>query len=292
MHHDVLEGSCLPEEDIEAVKCIDPATLQTWCMSRVADYRKRIAAVRQRQESLRKEFYTFSDETHDTSSPTANAGHAEEEDPTGISTLGVDELKSRVRALRTLYNTAAPINRYLPAELLMSIFAMLGPTAHRSRRRGVSYPKLFRICRFWRTLLLQATEFWASMLATRHDVTHLSARRLRLYEMALQHSCNRALSLSLYRCPERLVDAIIPHAHRIIELEVTTEECTDDPVVNRLLATAMPMLQRLEVTPWEGFDSPRTYTMSQSTVPSHHMQFSDIAYVHHDLATITRGDRY
>ncbi len=46
MHPDVLDGLFLPEEDIEAPKRIELATLQTWCMSpRVADYRKRIAAV-------------------------------------------------------------------------------------------------------------------------------------------------------------------------------------------------------------------------------------------------------
>lgn len=73
---------------------------------------------------------------------------------------------------------------------------------------------------------------------------------MRLYEVALQRSRNCPLSLSLYRCPERLVDAIIPHAHKIVGLEVLVKG-VDAPAVSRFLAATMPLLECLKVAPWK-----------------------------------------
>ncbi len=185
-----------------------------------------------------------------------------------MSTLGVNELNSRVRTLRTLYNTAAPINRYRPAELLMSIFAML-PRPNRASEsppRGVVSEGLQSL-----SLLAHSSPTNHRILGNagnatrRHSPFGAQVAPLRDDPAAFVQPRAVADSLSLYRCPERLVDAIIPHSHRIIGLEVLIQQkYMVLPALNRLLATAMPILGRLDVTSPYGMILP-------SDVPLRHL---------------------
>lgn len=46
------------------------------------------------------------------------------------------------------------------------------------------------------------------------------------------------------------MDAIIPHAHKIVGLEVLVKG-VDAPAVSRFLAATMPLLECLKVEPWK-----------------------------------------
>ena len=105
----------------------------------------------------------------------------------------------------------------------MEIFAHLQPTD--LRRRGRMF--VLRVCRFWTDVLYHTPQFWANVVAVHHDVSTMPGWKLRRFQLALEHSSPRHLSLSLQGLPVALAKLLCSHANRISELHVDIAESVD-----------------------------------------------------------------
>ncbi len=162
----------------------------------------------------------------------------------GAAGTKIQEHKGRIRALRSVYNSAAPINRTLPVELLMEIFSRVHPVDF-SRRRGMF---MLRICRFWTDVLYRTPQFWSNVLAKHHVLTSLSDRKLERFRVALKYSGTRPLSLSFRALPIPLAELLCLHADRITALHVDINIGVEG--LDMLLEAKVPVLERLSITPW------------------------------------------
>ena len=154
----------------------------------------------------------------------------------------IQEHKKRIRGFRSLYNSVTPINKTLPVEVLMTIFVHIQPRLN--RRRGMS---ILCVCRYWTAVLHNTSEFWANLLATYQDVTHLPDWKLDRLRMALNNSEPRPLRLLFRGLPVQLAELLCLHAGRIAELHVDIAKCLDG--LNILLETDMRVIERLSITP-------------------------------------------
>ena len=160
---------------------VPPTRRQEWCIARITEHRAHIRRLR------------------DVYGPAAHNA--------------ISETKSHIRALRSEYNAWAPINRQLPPEVLMEVFANVHPAMTRQRRVPILW-----VCRYWRKLVLKTSHFWASILSLQILYSkNLEWFRSR-FTTALALSAPRSLILSLPFWSLDAADALLPHAGRITSL--------------------------------------------------------------------------
>ncbi|KAM5530240.1 hypothetical protein V8D89_016092 [Ganoderma adspersum] len=158
------------------------------------------------------------------------------------------ETKACIRALRFEYNAWAPINRYLPPEVLMEVFANVHPAMTPQRRVPV-----LRVCRYWRRLVLKTPHFWANVL---------SLPILKRFTAALSLSAPRSLTLSLPFWSLDIVDALLPHAGRIASLTLRLGSGLE--YTQQLLERRLSRLRRLIILDdWVTWDEPLTLYFHQ-----------------------------
>ncbi|TFK91298.1 hypothetical protein K466DRAFT_596216 [Polyporus arcularius HHB13444] len=227
----------LAEEDLADFSNVEATCVQEWCLSRTAHYRCRILAL----HAMRNTSVHNISDAEDALSGTSGTELA---DFPGAAGTKIQEHKGRIRALRSVYNSAAPINRTLPVELLMEIFSHIHPVDF-SRRRGMF---MLRICRFWTDVLYRTPQFWSNVLAKHHVLTSLSDRKLERFRVALKYSGTRPLSLSFRALPVPLAELLRLHADRITALHVDINIGVEG--LDMLLEAKVPVLERLSITPW------------------------------------------
>ena len=110
----------LAEEYRISLNQLAPSEIQEWCLSRIAQY----------QDDNRR------------------------------LAKAVPNNKSHMRALRSVYNDAAPINRHLLPEILMEIFSHVHPAVVPR-----SHIPVLRVCLYWRWLLFRTSVFWDNLLS-------------------------------------------------------------------------------------------------------------------------------
>ncbi|RDX49458.1 hypothetical protein OH76DRAFT_531647 [Lentinus brumalis] len=227
------------EDDFADINVLGPQQVQARCLSRIEQYRGRIAALRAIYNlgALRME---------EDALPYLHEAGLQATGLPGLPEFALEkmkECKTRMRGLRSLYNFAAPINHILPVELLSEVFSYLRPDFN--RRWGMS---ILHVCRFWTDVMHKTPRFWANLLATHQEVTTLPGWKLSRYRLALNLSATLHLSLSLIGLPVVLAELLRPHAHRISLLHVSVAQSIDG--LNLLFEADMPVLQSLAVTPW------------------------------------------
>ncbi|OJT08146.1 hypothetical protein TRAPUB_942 [Trametes pubescens] len=114
------------------------------------------------------------------------------------------------RAMRSVCNAAAPINQRLPPEVLMRVFACISP-------KGMGDIKLMHVCRSWRAILGETSEFWVDMLSLPKvwDIPDL-------LEAILHLSSSRPLALRAASPDVYSSKFMIPHLCRIIDLAIAS----------------------------------------------------------------------
>ncbi|KAM5543947.1 hypothetical protein V8D89_002564 [Ganoderma adspersum] len=157
----------------------------------------------------------------------------------------IAEYESRICALRSARNDAAPIHRFLPPELLLEIFANLLPTQTR-RRHGLP---VLRVCRRWRTLVLDTPQFWVNLIGQPLDATPGSRFRLELARLkfAIARSAALKLTLSWRGCNATAVDLFLPYTHRISSF-IATFSNQDNVYLSRFIESEYPFLEHLSLT--------------------------------------------
>ncbi|TFK85362.1 hypothetical protein K466DRAFT_664550 [Polyporus arcularius HHB13444] len=158
------------------------------------------------------------------------------------SLLRIEEYKARICALSFVHNTAAPINHYLPPEVLTRIFGFLHPDSYHQLQ-------YLRVCRQWRALMLHTPRFWADILsAVPLDMECLdtSQSRYRRFEFFLGHSSPRPFDITLRGFSTPAMEALAPHTHRLrsMTLSIKTSQVEH---LDRLLAVGMPLLEHLSI---------------------------------------------
>ena len=154
----------------------------------------------------------------------------------------IEEYTELLRALKAVYNAAAPINRKSPPELLVEVFSHLKPGSTVDRDTFV----VLTVCRTWRSLVLRTSAFWTDLLEVEQDFVEgpldRKVARLGLY---LRLSRTQSLQLILYGCL-LLSSTLCPYAHRIISLEISIG-VQQVNWFNLLLLVGMPLLRQLSI---------------------------------------------
>ncbi|RPD56510.1 hypothetical protein L226DRAFT_609996 [Lentinus tigrinus ALCF2SS1-7] len=246
-------------EDFAGFKRIDTQQRQTWCISKIKQCRDHMAVLRT--------VYDLGDFDEDYAQTRTTAIEMQDTDIAETALLEIQEYKARIRALRSLYNSAAPINRILPFELLMEVFSYLRPDFN--RRRGLA---ILRVCRIWTEVIFKTPQFWANLLATHQDATSLPKWKLDRFRIALKHSATLPLSLSFCGLSVVLAGLLRLHAHRIAELHVDMAKSITGPL-NFILEADMPALHHLSINPWSRErcsrgELPNCYTRLPKTLPA------------------------
>ena len=151
------------------------------------------------------------------------------------------EYNRRIYALRSLHNAVAPIHRTLPTEILIYIFTALRPS--RRKDNGI---RLLHVCRYWRSLLLNTSEFWVEALTRERNVVNARQSTLKRLESLLNLTGTRSIPLSFYGFTLPALEAVTPHAHRISSLTLTITVDDIEPL-NAMLRTGVPLLRNLSV---------------------------------------------
>lgn len=154
----------------------------------------------------------------------------------------IEEYKARIRQLSSVYNAAAPINHYLPPEVLMRIFGYLHPGSYRQLR-------YLRVCRQWRDIMLRTPQFWADILsAVKLNMMNVKIwqSRYERFEFFLAHSSPRPFDLTLHGCPAPVLEAVTPHALRLRTMTLSIE-AVEVEHLDRLLSVGMPLLEELSI---------------------------------------------
>ena len=156
----------LYEDDIASIRRLPLHDIHKWCDRRTQEYKAYIAFL----HSLRNSLPGNSDDNSavvtvsDMILPHGILGDDVEEivameplDAGWWCKTKIEHYRARIRGLRTLRNTAAPINT-LPQELLAEIF-IHALYIHR-RRDG---PVVRRVCRIWRQVADHTPQFWSNL---------------------------------------------------------------------------------------------------------------------------------
>ena len=236
----------LHNNDLDVVKALSVSDVQDWCTERMGIYQSNIAAFRavRRSETPLAELSGQHD-LLDVNAETISA--LQHEDVDSWCKLRIDEYKSRIRALRSVYNSAALINR-LPPELLMEVFKNIPHTSKRTRHGALA---ALHACRAWYSLICQTPHFWRNFLSVPRDLSNPSPRTLALFYFALAHSKSLDLELELFGFPP-LSDVFILTQSRISSLTVTLRS-TKEAVALGILLYGEPTqgLQELKITLWD-----------------------------------------
>ena len=158
---------------------VAPSEVQGWCLSRIAEHQSRSHLLHQR--------YVGSAAHHN----------------------AISKNKAHIRALRTAYNDAVPINRYLAPEMLMEVFSHVHPAVIPRPRVPV-----LRVCQYWQRLIFRTPRFWANLLSLptwkAWNPRHHNGR----FQAVLAQSAPERLVLSVPYSNEEIVDSLILHAGR------------------------------------------------------------------------------
>ena len=165
---EALGLSLLAEEDRISLSQLTPSEVQEWCLSRLAQYQDD-------NRCLEKEV--------------------------------LSKNKSHIRALRSVYNDAAPINQHLLPELLMEIFSHVHPAVVPR-----SHIPVLRVCRYWRRLLFRTSEFWDNLLSLPTWDGWNSKYHIGPFRAALARSAYASLSLSVPYYIQAIASTLILHA--------------------------------------------------------------------------------
>ncbi|KAI1792692.1 hypothetical protein LXA43DRAFT_1093338 [Ganoderma leucocontextum] len=205
----------LHTDDATILRTLKPEDVQGWCLSRIADYRSCIKALRAQPDSS---MY--------------NASFHE----------SIVQLKSNMCALRSTYNDAAPIHRSLPPEILLEIFANFH---HDGTRRGHAAS---RVCHYWHPLLQHTAPFWRSLLGQEFLGEWEPPWKADRFRVAFFKSAPLDLSLCLRGIHPATVDILSSHSRRIssVAIQVIEYSGQGEPL-HRFLQLDMPILRELEV---------------------------------------------
>ena len=162
------------------------------------------------------------------------------------------EYESRILALRSARNDAAPIHRFLPPELLLEIFGNLLPTSTR-RRHGLP---VLRVCRRWRMLVLNTPQSWVNLIGQPLEATRIRRVELAQLKFAVARSAALKLTLSWRGCGATAVDLFLPYAQRISSFTAIFSN-QDDCHMTRFMESEFPFLEHLSLT----------YSRTHSTSP-------------------------
>ena len=160
----------LAEEDRISLNQLAPSEVQEWCLSRMAEC----------QEDNRR---------------LAKAG---------------SKNNSHMRALRSVYNDAAPINQHLLPEMFMEIFAHVHPAVVPR-----SHIPVLRVCRYWRRLLFRTSEFWDNLLSLPTWDGWNPRYQMTPFRAALTRSASTSLVVFVPYYSQAISSILIPHASRL-----------------------------------------------------------------------------
>ena len=192
--------------------------VQDWCLSRIAEYKASVAVVR-----AQPDLALYNASLHEF----------------------VVRHKSNMWALRSIYNDAAPIHRYLPPELLLEVFANL-------RHDGTHYgPSALRVCHYWHVLLQRTPQLWQTLLKQQFRAGEDPQWKAKRFAAAVSRSAPLDLSLRLRSINHAVVDILAPHSRRItsMTLQPLRRSHEFEPFY-RFLQLDMPMLRCFDIYSW------------------------------------------
>ena len=230
---EALDQRTLSEEDRTSLtQLAGPNETQRWCSSRITEYRHHIQDFRR----------LYGDAGRD-----------------AISTT-----KSHIRALRSIYSDAAPINLYLPPELLMEVFSHVHPAV---MPRPQACVPVLRVCRYWRSIIFRMPQFWANILSLPSWRSWNPKYHMGRFSAALARSVSQSLTLSLPYCDQTIASVLMPHASRLSSLKVgPTLQCVND--IAQFLDQHMPHLTHLAILRYSWNDSHLTSILNFSQYPN------------------------
>ena len=189
---------------------VPPTETQEWCLARISEHRDRIRRLRE----------VYGPAAHNL----------------------VLKAKAHIRALRSEYTAAAPINRLLPPEVLTEVFSHVHPAVVSRGRVSVLH-----VCRYWRMIVLKTPQFWANLLSLPMQPSTNPHWCIARFTAALSLSTPRCLTLSLPFWSLDVVDLLIPRASRLASLTIHITFTSGIEWAKRLLEQHMPCLRELVI---------------------------------------------
>ncbi|KAI1791597.1 hypothetical protein LXA43DRAFT_1140163 [Ganoderma leucocontextum] len=174
-------------------------------------------------------------------------------DRTGLSGLSIpgmrawsaakaDEYHRCILALRAIQNIIAPVHR-LPPEILSRIFV----EAWKDRKSL----RLTHVCRLWRSLLLDISQFWAVAIAGDEFRLSKGDKEVSYAEEYLSAACLRSaprnISLRLSSISPSGHAQLIQHADRITSMQISCRTRDRLEWLWKVLHTGMPRLEDLAI---------------------------------------------
>ena len=149
-----------------------------------------------------------------------------------------------IRKLRGVYNSSSLIQRILPPELLMEIFAHIKPES----RLDIN---ILHVCRHWRSLALRTAEFWVDMVAlplSNCDPMGPPKARLNAEFFAgfLELASTRNVAPVMREFSPHMVEVMAPHCYRLSSLNVKVPTEHSERFFH-MLSFGMPQLHTLTV---------------------------------------------
>ncbi|KAM5543952.1 hypothetical protein V8D89_002569 [Ganoderma adspersum] len=232
---EALDQRLLSEEDKISLNQLAPNEVQQWCSSRITEYQHHI-------RDLRELLYG------------------------AVAREAIFTTKSHIRALRSAYNDAAPINRHLLPELLIEVFSHVHPAV---MPRPLARIPVLRVCRYWRKLLFRTPQFWANILSLPSWRSWNPKYHMGRFSAALARSVPQNLTLSLPYCDRTIASVLMPHTNRLSSLKVgPTLQCVNDiaQILDQL--EYMPHLTHLAILRYSWYDSHLTFILNFSRYPN------------------------
>ncbi|KAI0919604.1 hypothetical protein AcV5_001625 [Taiwanofungus camphoratus] len=150
-----------------------------------------------------------------------------------------EEHQTYPQTLDVLYNSSLPVNQ-LPNELLVEIFSCV-----KERDGDMQWMKFTGVCGYWRAVAVSTPKLWSQI-----DL----GKGVAFLRLCLERSQNAAADIFcrtwVLETPE-IVEALLPHVHRIRSLRMSTTESLH-PSLEELLPLLnfpMPRLETLVLNP-------------------------------------------
>ncbi|KAI1794946.1 hypothetical protein LXA43DRAFT_94818 [Ganoderma leucocontextum] len=157
----------------------------------------------------------------------------------------IKECEEYLRTLRSVHNSAAPINASLPVELITRIFLDIEVDS-------LQDIVVMHVCRAWRAILLSTPEFFANLLGVMKEIEDYPQADNGALCTLLRLSGTRELTVHEPRFQDIHLDTglLVPHLNRIRSLTVVLS-VPEFLVFHQLLKSgAMPVLADLVVGYW------------------------------------------
>ncbi|CAL1716262.1 unnamed protein product [Somion occarium] len=145
-------------------------------------------------------------------------------------------------AVRAIRNTLAPAINRLPEEIMSIIMSIFKEDTIVDDLPSPHWQQIAHVCRWWRAVALQTASLWTYLNASNVDVTH--AYLTRSGNAPLHISISSFVTTTTVR---EVVDLIVPHSRRIVNLDLSWFFFDTPNEMARLISQPLPILRKLKL---------------------------------------------